>query len=46
MKCRDCEHYKPVDDQKGDCFGAVIEGNRDPKDSEKCLGKFFRPRNK
>ncbi|MCK9432505.1 MAG: hypothetical protein M0R00_06070 [Candidatus Omnitrophica bacterium] len=43
MKCRECENYKPIDSRKGACFGAVIKGDRDPKDSEKCQGRFFKP---
>ncbi|MFQ6066660.1 MAG: hypothetical protein ACE5K3_05225 [bacterium] len=40
-KCRECAHYEPVDEKKGRCFGVEISGDRDPKDSEKCGGRFF-----
>lgn len=45
-RCRDYDHYKPIDDEKGDCFGVEVSGNRDPAESEKCGGKFFKPRRK
>ncbi|MEK9149511.1 MAG: hypothetical protein AAB267_05635, partial [Candidatus Desantisbacteria bacterium] len=43
-RCRDCNHYKPIDDEKGDCFGAEVLGDRDPAESEKCEGRFFEPK--
>ena len=45
MKCRDCIHYKEIDETKGTCFDVEIEGDRDPKDSETCKGLGFRPKN-
>jgi len=44
MKCRDCFHYKEANPNKGRCFGVEIDGNRDIKDSDKCKGKYFKPR--
>jgi hypothetical protein len=44
MKCLEHGHYKPIDEEKGDCFGAIVPGDRDPKASEKCQGKFFKAR--
>jgi len=36
--------YELIDDKKGRCFGMEIDGDRDPKNSEKCQGKYFEPR--
>lgn len=44
MKCRDCANYQEIDEAKGTCFGVEVEGDRNPKDSEKCQGKFFKPK--
>ena len=44
MKCRECFHYKEIDSAKGACFGVEIDGDRDPKDSPKCKGDYFKPK--
>jgi hypothetical protein len=44
VKCMDCTHYKPISNKEGfgDCFGAEVPGNRDPQDSPKCGGEYFK----
>ena len=44
--CMDCAHYKPINSREGfgTCFGVEIQGNRNPKDSQKCGGKYFKAR--
>jgi hypothetical protein len=44
VKCKDCAHYKPIVGKNGfgDCFGVEVPGNRDPKDSPKCRGEYFK----
>lgn len=27
-KCKDCKHFKPIDDEMGDCIGYEISGER------------------
>jgi len=44
MKCRDCVNYEEIDEQNGSCFGIIVDGDRDPQDSEKCQGKFYEPK--
>jgi hypothetical protein len=44
MRCRDCAHYREIDSTRGDCFGAEVEGDRDPKESERCKGQYFKPK--
>ncbi len=47
MKCEDCVYYKRVDAEYGTCYGVRIRGDRDPvKGSDKCRGKYFKPRDK
>lgn len=43
VKCADCSHYKPIAEKEGfgDCFGAEVPGERDPKDSQMCKGEGF-----
>lgn len=43
-RCKDCIHYKPIDKEKGDCFGVEVLGDSDPVESEKCGGRFFEER--
>ncbi len=42
-KCKDCKHFKPIDEEIGDCFGYEISGERD---ASKCGAKAFEPREK
>lgn len=46
VKCMDCAHYKPLPEKEGlgNCFGAEVPGERDPKDSPMCKGEGFKPR--
>ena len=44
VRCKDCVHYREVDAAHGTCFGVEIEGERNPKDSELCEGKYFVPK--
>lgn len=46
VKCNECEHYNPLESKPGfgTCFDVEIPGNRDPKDSQKCKGKYFKPK--
>lgn len=47
MKCRECKYYKEVSPKFGTCYGVKIKGGRDPRaGSDKCRGKFFKPRSK
>jgi hypothetical protein len=43
MRCRDCKYYKPIDDEKGDCFGHIVPGDMP---AEKCPAKAFVPKEK
>ncbi|MHA1448799.1 MAG: hypothetical protein ACTSP4_05190 [Candidatus Hodarchaeales archaeon] len=40
-KCSECKFYKPLTDEKGDCFGHEVPGNLDV---ENCPTKSFQPR--
>lgn len=40
-KCKDCKFYKPVDDEKGDCFGHKLPAETDADD---CPTKSFQSR--
>lgn len=31
-QCKDCKHYKPIDETKGDCFGHKV-----PATLEDCI---------
>jgi hypothetical protein len=42
-KCKDCKHFKPIDDEMGDCIGYEISGE---KDASKCVANAFEPREK
>ena len=42
-KCKDCKHFKPIDDEMGDCIGYEISGE---KDASKCVANAFVPREK
>lgn len=42
-KCKDCKHFKPIDDEMGDCIGYEISGERD---ASKCVANAFEPREK
>ena len=48
VKCKDCTHYKPIENKEGygTCFGHEVEGNADPKNNPKCGGKYFKPKKK
>lgn len=39
--CSECKHYKPVNDEIGDCFGHEVPANLDV---EKCPAKAFTPK--
>jgi hypothetical protein len=40
-KCNECKFYKPIDDEKGNCFGQEVPGDMD---TNKCLVNAFRPK--
>lgn len=42
-KCKDCKHFKPIDDEIGDCIGYEISGE---KNASKCIENAFEPREK
>ena len=39
--CKDCKYYRPIDEEKGDCFGHVVPADMPV---EKCPAKAFEPR--
>ncbi len=39
--CRECKYYKPIDEEKGDCFGVEVSGDMD---AEKCPANAFEPK--
>lgn len=39
--CEDCKHYKPVDEETGDCFGVEVKGDMNADD---CPAKAFEPK--
>ena len=41
-QCKECKHYKPIDDTKGDCFGHEVPATLDV---EHCPAHAFTPRN-
>ncbi|HOI40997.1 MAG TPA: hypothetical protein PL168_09730 [Methanobacterium sp.] len=40
-QCKECKFYKPIDNEKGNCFGQEIPGDMD---TDKCLVNAFRPK--
>ena len=46
QKCCDCAHFipDPVKPGFGFCFGVLVAGERDPILSDKCGGRYFRPK--
>ena len=40
-QCKDCKFYKPIDDNKGDCFGHEVPATLDVG---KCPSNAFQPR--
>ena len=46
MKCKDCAHYRATIETMGTCFGIEVEGEKDPRESFRCKGRYFKiPRN-
>ena len=41
--CKDCAYYKPIDNEKGECFGHIVRGDMP---AEKCPAKSFKLREK
>ncbi|MEM2112115.1 MAG: hypothetical protein QXX08_09610 [Candidatus Bathyarchaeia archaeon] len=39
--CKDCKFYKPIDENKGDCFGHEVMAKMP---AERCPAKSFQPR--
>lgn len=41
--CKDCVYFKPIDEEKGDCYGHVVKADMP---AEQCPMKAFKPREK
>ena len=39
--CKDCRHYRPIDETKGDCFGHEVPADMP---AEQCPAKAFEPK--
>ncbi|OPY27756.1 MAG: hypothetical protein A4E27_00474 [Methanobacterium sp. PtaU1.Bin242] len=39
-KCKDCKHFKPTENDMGDCFGVEVSGDMD---AAECPAKAFEP---
>lgn len=41
--CKDCKHYEPIDETKGNCFGHEVPADRDVSE---CPANAFTPKEK